>query len=164
MTKLLRISTLAAAVALSTNVFAAADDPTFIGAGGTHTISNVNNCTALANDVTIQLSENVFAAYDCGPGSVVAGACSSTGTNKSQDFDCTYTSAVDPADSNLMVGIYPDGCAAWDPNTQNSPTGEVYTNTGRVAFVGSAGGGTVGVFGMGTAVCSGATMINTITN
>jgi hypothetical protein len=155
--KALRFSMIAAGIALSTSAFAV-DTVTAIGPGGSTTISNVNDCSALANDVTVQLSDNVNAAYLCTSTSVIAGACHGKGTNKSQDFDCTYT----PTDDGSGGTIYltPTGCAAWD-GTGTAPVG-TYTNSGVVGFRGGSGGGTVGVVGMGVTICNATTVLDLV--
>ena len=144
-----RLSIVAAAV-LSTNAMA--------GNFGSATASTSNtvtpiNCIALNNDVTIQLSKGVFAAYTCGTNNLTAGVCHSSGTNKSQTIGCSYTVTYDSSD--VITGSIPssNGCAAWD-GSGSAPTGNTDTFTGRLAYVGGSGGGSVSQNELGNASCT----------
>jgi hypothetical protein len=156
-TKLLKIAIFAASVALSANAFAA-DTPTALS--GTTVISNVDDCTALSNDVTIQLSNGVFASYDCNPApsAIVAGACHGSGTNKSQDFECTYTASLQEDGSTIY--LTETGCTTWD-GTGTEPVA-TYTNSGVVGYRGSSAGGSVGVTGMGVLTCDATTVLGLV--
>lgn len=111
-------------------------------------------CTALNNNVTIQLSKGVFAAYACSPTSVNAGACSAIGTFKSQTIGCSYTATFDSSGQPTGSIKSSAQCADWD-GSGSTPTGVTATFNGRLAFVGGSGGGTVGQYELGDPVCSG---------
>jgi hypothetical protein len=153
-----RISLVAAAM-LSTNAMAANFGS--ITAGTSNNVTPIN-CPALNNDVTIQLSKGVFAAYACSTSTVNAGACHTTGTNKSQTIGCSYTVTYDSAGSISGSDPSSTGCAAWD-GFGSAPTGNTDTFTGRLGYRGGSGGGTVSQVELGSAACDG-TSIDAIVN
>jgi len=134
-----------AALATSSQVYAG----NFSGPGTT-TISPApgatQSCTALSNDISVQLSNNVNAGYTCSGNEFVAATCHSAGTNKSQTIPCTYTPVME--DGNI-VGYTPSAsqCPSRAVGQDVSPT--TATFVGRVAFIGSSGGGTVGAADLG---------------
>jgi hypothetical protein len=144
-----RLSAVAAGVLLSSSAmagsFGSAD------AGTSNTVTPIN-CIALDNDVTIQLSKGVFAAYTCGTNNVTAAACHTSGTNKSQTIGCSYTVTYDSSDN--ITGSIPSssGCASWD-GSGSAPTGNTDTFTGRLAYLGGSGGGTVHQTELGATSC-----------
>jgi len=157
MKKLISLFAIIGSLAMSATAMAV-DTPTAIASSTT--ISNVTDCSVLSNDVTVQLSDGVVAAYDCNasPDSVIAGACHTSGTNKSQDFDCTYTSSTDGSGNTIYLTA--DGCPAWD-GTGSEPVA-TYTNSGVVGFVGGSGGGSVTTQGMGVTSCDTTTVVDLI--
>lgn len=125
------------------------------GAADSSTTASIlpSQCTALSNNVKIQLSKGVFAAYACSDTSVNAGTCHATGTLKEQTVGCSYTATFDS--SGLPTGsIKSDpSCPDWD-GSGSAPTNLTGTFNGRLAFVGGSGGGTVGSYNLLNRVCS----------
>lgn len=128
---------------------------------GTTTISPAagatQTCSALSNDISVQLSNNVIAGYTCTGNSFTAATCHSAGTNKSQTIPCTYTpvmGAVGSPQEGEIVSYTASAsqCPARTVGQDVSPT--TATFVGRVAFRGSSGGGTVGAVDLGGA-CTG---------
>lgn len=130
MKKLLSVSAAAALAVLSSQAQAAATTLT-----DSSTITPTN-CLALANNVRVELSENVLASYNCDNWSVVAAACHTNGTNKSQTVAAQFD-----ASSNLLPGY--TGCDA----SNNC------TFVGRIGFRGTSQGGRVGAVPMGDSAC-----------
>lgn len=129
---------------------------------GTTTISPASgatqNCSALSNDISVQLSNNVFAGYTCTGNTFTAATCHSAGTNKSQTIPCTYTPVYgNPQDPSEVTAYTPSAsqCPARAPGQDVTPT--TATFVGRVAFRGSSGGGTVGAVDLG-GTCDGGTI------
>lgn len=126
---------------------------------GTTTISPATgatqNCTALSNDISVQLSNNVLAGYTCTGNAFVAATCHSAGTNKSQTIPCTYTPVLDGNGDVTGYTASASQCPARTVGQDVSPT--TATFVGRVAFRGSSGGGTVGAVDLGGA-CDGGTI------
>jgi hypothetical protein len=124
--------------------------------GSASTSSSVSispaNCTALNNNVTIQLSKGVFAAYDCNAATVLAGTCHSAGTYKQQTVSCSYT--VNITSAGVSVSKSSPGCADWD-GSGSAPVGNTDTFNGRLGFRGGSGGGTVGQINLESATCDG---------
>lgn len=129
--KLLTVSAVAALAVLSSQAQAAATAIT-----DSSTITQTD-CSALANNVKVELSENVVAAYNCDDWSFVAATCHTNGTNKSQTVAAQYD-----ASSNLLPGY--TGCDA---------SGQC-TFVGRIGFRGWSQGGRVGAVPMGDSTCS----------
>ena len=149
---------LVAAVMLSSNAMA--------GTFGSATASTTNTvtpiaCIALNNDVTIQMSKGVFASYTCGTNNITAALCHSSGTNKSQTIGCSYTVTYDSSD--VITGSIPSssGCAAWD-GSGSAPTGNTDTFSGRLAYVGGSGGGSVSQNELGIVSCTEAALTTLI--
>ena len=119
--------------------------------------SNPNLCEALSNDITVQISDGVVAAWNCSTTSFTAATCHTTGTNKQQTIDCTYTEDKD--DSGNGLGTY-------TASSVNCPTytgtGEAPTSAsfqGRIGFKGSSAGGRVAAVELAdTTVCTTSTV------
>ena len=131
------------------------------------------NCPALANNITVQLSSNVVAGFNCDASSFVAATCHAVGTNKPQSVDCVYVqdpAFADPnedcADSSCQIpktGY--DGC----PEVSTIPVDWATAGTwpkaefqGRVAFGGGSSGGQVGVIPLGDLDCNGTNIVTLI--
>lgn len=152
MKKLLPLAALAIGVLFSAQASATAGA---IAASATLGPVGTNTCEALANNVTIQLSNGVVAGWDCSNTDFYAGTCHTTGTNKQQTITCTYTQ--DASDKSKWI---PDSvvCPAYD-----ATAGSVVKATfaGRVGFKGNSLGGSVSAqqLGTDTTVCD----IDTVT-
>ncbi len=155
--KILPISFIAG-VMLSSNALAAN-----FGSSAASTTAEITptQCTALNNNVTIQLSKGVFAAYACSTTSVNAGACHSTGTFKSQTIGCSYTATFDSSGTPTGSIKSSAQCPDWD-GSGSTPVGVTATFNGRLAFVGGSGGGTVGQYELGDPVCNGTSIDNLV--
>jgi hypothetical protein len=132
MKNLLSISSLAFGLLASANVFAAAST---IGTtvGPSTTPVNQVQCDKLSGDVTITISRNVWAAYDCNngtPGSAIkVGTCSTAGQVKSRTASCSTTNASgSPTTWNY------NGCSA---------VGAAVTVSGAGFYVANSSGGAV---------------------
>jgi hypothetical protein len=152
MKKLSPLSAIAAGILLSTQVHAAN------GFSGNTTTITPNNCAVLDNNITVQLSKDVAAAYNCDATSFAAAACHGTGTDKSQTLTCLYYDDDNAANTpNVALPAYATaGCGAFaDP----APT---VAYTGRVAFGGDSGGGRVTTLPFPQTTCD-ATTVETAT-
>ncbi len=125
-------------------MFSTLANATAIGFGASRTIT-ATNCPALDNDVEVQLSKDVKAAYNCDATSFVAAACHANGTNKTQTLTCVYITDPNDATQKIPFGGYADisACAGYPVATPPNPT-PTASYTGRVAFGAASGGGTVG--------------------
>lgn len=152
MKKLLTLSVIAMSAMLSAQANAAAV------ATNTSTQLTPTNCGALANNVQIQLSSGVVAAYNCDATSFVAAACHTSGTDKVQTVACVYVpdTAVPCADSTCQVpqtgytGCPAASTVAVAPGDPAFPTAQF---DGRVSFGGGSGGGRVGLIPLGDSPC-----------
>lgn len=113
------------------STFAADDAGTVIPSGTAITAGAGNDCSLLSEDVTINLSNNVFGAYACNTtDNVIAVAtCHPTGRKGNVQVAC------DPTDANA-----PEGCAATDAS---APTVGTATVLGGLAYTASTSGGSV---------------------
>lgn len=118
-----------------------------------------DDCAALGNNVTIQLSNGVVAAYRCTANTFVAATCHSNGTNKQQTIPCTYTQDTDE-DGNLLDTWTASSaqCPGYDP----ADTAESATFNGRIGFRGGSGGGSVGPVELADPTCSTTTVITLV--
>lgn len=127
--------------------------------GGTVTgTADGGDCAFMANQVTLNTSKGVNAAFDCRVADavvgtvnrVIVGACHIGGTAKARTVACT---------SDGGTGFTPAGCADATSSVQVS---------GVALFSSSTAGGAIAEDGMGTATCvdgSGVTsLINAMTN
>ncbi len=123
--------------------------------GGTTEITPLN-CPALDNNVSIQLSKGVTAAFNCDATSFAAAACHSNGTNKQQTLECLYYQVVNsnPVEHLPMPGY--ETCPAYDANAATPPT---ITFNGRLAFGAKSGGGRVTAIPLGNATSCDTTTI-----
>lgn len=158
MKKLLPLSVLAIGTLFSAQASAAS------GATGASTIvltpiAGVNQCETMSNNVTIQLSKGVVAAWNCAPSSFRAGTCHTTGTNKQQTITCNYS-----FDATASAWVPSSAvCPAYDPAAGSSVQA---TFAGRVGFTGSSQGGSVTAvqLGTGVTVCDTTTVLQMIPN
>ena len=118
-------------------------------------LGDMQPCAALANDVSVQLSNNVFAGYTCSTTAFTAATCHGSGTNKSQTIACTYTETFD--DQGVSTGFSKSDDQCPDSAADGSGQATTATFVGRVAFRGASGGGTVGAVNLRGNVCDGAT-------
>lgn len=129
----------------------------FSGPGAT-TVSPASGaaqpCAALSNDVSVQLSNGVFAGYTCTTTNFIAATCHGTGTNKSQTIPCTYTETFD--DQGASTGFSKSDTQCPDRAADGSGGATSATFDGRVAFRGASGGGTVGAVNLRGNTCNGA--------
>jgi hypothetical protein len=153
--KLLYVLAIAAGSMLTVQVQAA---PIAIDATTTIT-PDAADCPVLDNNVKIQLSDGVIAAYNCTNTSFQAGACHEQGTNKEQTVDCTYQE-VDDGDGNLTYPSNSAGCPTWD-GAGTAPTA-TDTFSGRVGFSGASGGGTVSQANLEATTCATGTVTNLV--
>lgn len=140
MKKLVGLSAAAACV-----MFSAQASATSGGFSTTETIAPdpaaANYCETLNNNVTIQLSKGVFAAYNCNTAgtSFAAATCHGTGTNKSQTVVCSYVQDASTlqwsTDTSSQCPAYVSGMTEAD---------RTVTFQGRIGFKGSSSGGSVG--------------------
>ena len=159
--KILPVATVLFAASVSGQAFAG----NFAGPGAS-TVSPAtgatNQCDAISNDITIQLSDGVFAGFTCpNINAFSAAACHASGTDKSQTVDCTYDPVYDS--QNVLTGYSKsdDQCPDYDPNATTQATSVTFD--GRVAFRGASGGGTVGPVNLRGTLCDGAT-VEALTN
>lgn len=146
MKKLLPLTTLVAGALLSGQALAAGANITSGNA-----ITPID-CAALDNNVTVQLSKNVYAGYTCNLAGTAlrAGTCHSSGTNKETTQTCTWTSEIVDG-----VTIYTPNFTACGttPDPVDATAATQVTATGRVGFRGASGGGTVGPAELGSTNC-----------
>lgn len=153
--KLLYVLAIAAGSMLTTQAYSAP-----IAVGGTTTITpDATDCPVLDNNVKVQLSDGVVAAYNCTTTSFQAGACHNQGTNKEQTVDCSYKE-VDDGTGVLTYPANSAGCPAWD-GTGTAPVA-TDTFTGRVGFAGASGGGTVSQANLEATICDTTTVVNLV--
>jgi hypothetical protein len=136
MKKLLSISSLAFGLLASANVFAAATTVGTTVGPSTNTVNQVQ-CDKLSGDITLTISRNVWAAYDCNngvPGSAIkAGTCSTAGQVKSRTATCSTTNASgSPTTWNYA------GCSAVGGTTTVSGAGFYVANSSGGAVVGTS--------------------------
>jgi len=147
MKKLLSISSLAFGLLASANVFAAASTVGTTVGPSTNTVNQVQ-CDKLSGDITLTISRNVWAAYDCNngvPGAFIrVGTCSTAGQTKSRTATCSTTNGnATPTTWNYS------GCSA---------VGAAVTVSGAGFFVANSSGGAVTQAASATA---GATCLDT---
>ncbi|MCK9532050.1 MAG: hypothetical protein M0R77_16020 [Gammaproteobacteria bacterium] len=127
-------------VLMSSQVFAAPITMTTSG------LIKTVNCAALANDVSIQLSQGVVAAYECTPLSLKAATCHTKGSNKEQTHNCIYTQDQDedgvPLAPESWTASAPGVCPAYSDTLTEEQ--KKVTFTGPLAYGGKSGGGSVG--------------------
>lgn len=145
---------LVAGVMLSSSAMAGSFGDT--NAGSSNEITPIN-CIALNNNVTIQLSKGVYGAYTCGTNNITAATCHTSGTNKSQTVGCSYTVTYDSSDNITGSVASAADCPAWD-GSGSAPTNNTGTFTGRLAFIGGSGGGTVHQIELGSDSCGGSAL------
>ena len=135
MKKLIRTAAVTTGILLSSQAFAAG-----IAFSNSSTEITPLNCEALDNNITVQLSKDVTAAFNCDASSFEAAACHSSGTNKNQTLTCLYyqEAGVSPASFQPLPGY--SACPAYDANADPVPS---IPYTGRIAFGGASGGGRV---------------------
>lgn len=108
----------------------------------------VPDCTLLAEDVRIPLSQNVIASRNCAPAAaanaISVAACHTAGRNGSRTIEV-------PCDNDATTANIPN-CAA--PNTTTNRV----TNTGAAIIVGSTAGGQVGPQALANFTCDAATV------
>ena len=137
--KLLTLSAVIAGVMMSGQVLAAT------AAISTSTTVTPTHCPALANNITVQVSKDVMAGFNCGQFSYAAATCHATGTNKPQTVVAVYDLTVTP---NVLLAGYTN-CST------NATTGvETCSFNGRVGFRGTSAGGSVGAAPLGDLACN----------
>lgn len=108
--------------------------------------SGTNVCEAIYNDITVQLSNGVLAAWNCSTNSFVAGTCHQSGSNKEQTIPCSYTEwftyDIDGNETGHGFDKSANQCPDHDPNAVEQATSATFT--GRIGFKGGSGGGKVG--------------------
>lgn len=102
--------------------------------GNSNPLSPVE-CSALDNNITVQLSKGVIGAYNCDNLSFIAATCHTAGSNKTQTLECLYDDSDQP-----LTGY--NGCGAPSGDADN-PTMQQFT--GRLAYNGGSDGGRVTV-------------------
>jgi hypothetical protein len=168
MKKIIAISSVLAAGLLSaTTVFAAAVEMS--GGGPITTVACQKAAgagTQLTNDINVNLSTNVRAAYLCdavqasGTNFVFVGTCHTAGSVKSRTISCVYGTA---ASGNRPVT--PATCPALAFDAPLPATMPTVTGSGATVYTSNSGGGNVsGGFGATNgALCSAAEVATTIT-
>lgn len=143
--KITSLSTIVAGIMMSGQVMAGAAN---LAASTTLTPTH---CPALANNITVQLSKDVVAGFNCGTTSFVAATCHKTGTNKAQTVAPVW---VDDGSGTGTMKIQ-DGYSNCT-DTDNDGTEDSCTFTGRVAFRGDSLGGSVAATPLGddTVACN----------
>ncbi|MGV0056708.1 hypothetical protein [Stutzerimonas sp. 381-2] len=138
------IFALVAGLSMTTQVIAA--DAGSAIPSGTAIPATTAGCSLLSEDVTINLSNNVFGAYACNiTDNVIAVAtCHPTGRKGNVTVSC------DPTDANA-----PAGCAAADAA---APTEGTATVQGGLAFTASSRGGRVSGTAAANCVTGGSTV------
>ena len=147
MKKLLPFGAAALGLIISAQANAAA-----IPISGNSNVLTPNECDALDNNITIQLSKDVIGAYNCDATSFIAATCHTAGSNKTQTLECLY----DDSDAPLAGYI---GCGAPSGDAANPTTASF---TGRLGYAGSSSGGRVTVAPLASNPCDG-TGILTVT-
>lgn len=137
MKKLLSLSAVAAGLLLSGHAFAAT------AAIAASTQITPDNCPALSNNITVQLSKGVVAGFNCGNSSFVVGTCHTVGTNKPQIVVAAYDMSTIPP--TLLPGY--SNCST-DANGL-----ETCSFNGRIGFRGTSAGGQVGAAPLGDLPC-----------
>lgn len=144
MKKLLPLSAAIVGAMFSAQALAIASQGTLSQSGSlTPDTAGTNVCTALSNNVTIQLSNGVIAGYACTDTSFSASTCHTKGSYKQQTIPCTYQEDTDP-DTGAPLGTYSKS-AAQCPDYDPAATAQAETATflGRVGYKGGSSGGTV---------------------
>lgn len=144
MKKLFPFATVAAGVMLSGQVFAATAT-----IGGSTTLSPTH-CPVLSNNITVQLSSDVVAGFNCGQTSFVAAACHKTGTNKAQ----TVPAKLYDDDGDATTPMVPEPGYSNCTDTDNDGTLDSCSFNGRVGFRGNSQGGKVGAAELGDTACN----------
>jgi hypothetical protein len=110
------------------------------GFKGQGTVSTTN-CKLLAQTVNLNMSNNVWGAYQCDEATSVisVGACHMGGSRSSKEVTCT----VDPADATKFL---PAGCAK---------AGDKITITDYVGYKAASNGGSIGTKELGGACAAG---------
>ena len=137
------ITTLLAMFSLSGAVHAAGTG-SLTGSGTVST--SATGCTWLSSDVTVSLSGNVVAAYDCATATtnqtIFIGTTSALGATKSRSESCSVTTAGDEG-----AGVQPvcndTSCAATFDGSGGSVCTGTFDITGNSMFSASSAGGTV---------------------
>lgn len=153
MKKIVSISAVAATLMLSGQALAATGVLESTG-----TVTAVE-CDALSNDVTVQLSKNVNAAWGCTAIQYSAATCHINGTNKSQTLTCSYTKNT-ATDGTVTYTANGSTCPTWDG--QGTAPVKTFTYVGRVGFTGGSGGGSVGSAELTAATCDKTTVTKLI--
>ncbi len=153
------LSAVSVGVMLSGSVFAA---PTAMPGSGTITSAQ---CIALDNNVKVQLSKGVVAAYECTDLSLKAATCHTSGTNKQQSHTCTYTQDEDSSGVPI-AGAYtasaPAVCPSWTSTLTDAD--KAVNFTGPLAYGGKSGGGTVGPRQLNEKTCANNTIGTAVTD
>jgi hypothetical protein len=146
MKKLFSVSAVAAGVMLSGQALA-----TTAAIANSETLTPAH-CPALANNVTIQISKDVVAGFNCGNYSFAAATCHKTGTNKAQTVTAQFW---DDDGDPLTPMVVKDGYTNCS-DTDAVPDGivDVCSFNGRVGFRGTSAGGQVGAVPLGDTPCS----------
>lgn len=149
MKKLLSMSAITMAVAITGQANAAA---TNVGADG---IITPIDCAVLDNNVTVQLSENVHAAFNCTTTQFKAATCHTNGTNKTTTQTCEWDSETVGDVTTYTPNFSACGTTPADPAPQ-------VEYIGRVGFRGQSGGGTVGDVELTETDCDGTSVLTLV--
>jgi hypothetical protein len=122
--------------------------------------AGTNYCETLSNNVTIQLSKDVYAAYNCAAAgtSFAAAACHANGTNKQQTITCVYTQDSSTLQWSTSTSSQ---CPAYDPAAGASVP---VTFQGRIGFKGSSSGGSVSAAQIDGTTCDGTAALGLVPN
>lgn len=104
--------------------------------------AGANVCEALSGNITVQLSDGVNAAWNCGDTYFLAATCHTSGTNKQQTISCSYTQDVDSS-GNPISGQYSKSAEVCPDYTGDGAAPTKATFFGRVGFRGTSYGGSV---------------------
>lgn len=112
---------------------------TITGLDADPTVSNIDDCSLLSANVTVRLSANVHGAVLCNTtngdlsaGMIFFGTCHATGSVADRTITCTDVKLPDAACTKV---------------------GEVITQTGRAAFLGSSNGGVITGLNLNNTTC-----------
>ncbi|WP_417791991.1 hypothetical protein [Stutzerimonas xanthomarina] len=138
------IFALVAGLTMSTQVFAA--DAGSVIPSGTAIATTTAGCSLLSEDVTINLSNNVFGAYACNVTDNIIGVATCHPTGRKGNV----TVACDPTAANA-----PTGCTA---TSSTAPTVGTASVQGGLAFTASSQGGRVSGTAAANCVAGGSTV------
>lgn len=143
MKKLLTLSAITLAAVASAQVSAAP-----LNLPGSGVITPVTgDCPALDNNITVQVSKDVYAVYNCTTVSFQAATCHGAGTNKTTTQTCDWDEVFDVDGNSQIPPVYePNFTACGTDPTATAEDGSALKieYTGRIGFKGTSGGGTVG--------------------